>query len=178
MIRPTLAIVVSTLILGGLYTYMSARNYGTVQVDALPELVAPGVFRLELMLTFPAERDPFAFDLENEPTVLVTFRRKNIIRATDPVQAGTTLQVHPLEHVVEGNDELSGRNEFYFEILTGEDSKIARDLRFRIFRDEQVVVDQTVWSDPGEPVRGTVNLVILAAPETEHTQADLSIDRN
>ena len=70
------------------------------------------------------------------------------------------------------------QNEFYFEILTGEDSRVARGLRFRIFRDEQVVVDRTAWSDPGEPVRGTVNLVILAAPETEHARADLSIDRN
>lgn len=178
MIRPTLAIVVSTLILGGLYTYMRARNYGKAPVDALPEVVAPGIFRLELTLTFSAERDPFAFDLENEPTVLITFRGKNIIRSTNPVQAGTLLQVHPLEHVVEGNDEQSGRNEFYFEILTGEDSRIARGVRFRIFRDEQVVVDRTAWSDPGEPVRGTVNLVILAAPETEHARADLSTDRN
>ena len=157
---------------------MWTRDYGASQVDALPELIAPGIFRLELTLTFPAERDPFAFDLENEPTVLVTFRGKNLIRATKPVQAGTALQVHPLQHVVEGDGEQSGENEFYFEILTGENSRVARGVRFRIFRDEQVVVDRTAWSNPGEPVRGTVNLLILAAPETEHAPEDRSIDRD
>jgi hypothetical protein len=157
---------------------MCTRNYGAAQVDVLPEVIAPGVFRLELTLTFPAERDPFAFDLENEPTVLVAFRGKNIIRTTNPVQAGTSLQVQPLQHVVEGNDEQSGGNEFYFEILAGEDSSVARGVRFRIFRDEQVVVDRTAWSHPGEPVRGTVNLVILAPPETEHAPEDHSIDRD
>ena len=156
---------------------MCTRHYGAGQADVLPELIAPGVFRLELTLTFPAERDPFAFDLENEPTVLVAFRGKNIIRTTNLVQAGTSLQVQPLQHVVEGNDEQSGENEFYFEILAGEDSRVARGVRFRIFRDEQVVVDQTAWSHPGEPVRGTVNLVILAAPETEQAPEDHSVDR-
>ena len=77
-----------------------------------------------------------------------------------------------------GDGEQSGENEFYFEILTGENSRVARGVRFRIFRDEQVVVDRTAWSNPGEPVRGTVNLLILAAPETEHAPEDRSIDRD
>ena len=41
--------------------------------------------------------------------------------------------------MVAGADEQSGSNEFYFQILTGEEY-VYRGVRFRILRDDQVVV--------------------------------------
>ena len=165
--RPLIAIVVSSSILGGLHFYMQSRSYPK-RNDNFNETFAEGNYSLDVRLTFRADRNPFAFDPENDPTVLVRFRGEEILRKTAPVEAGIPLTVDRIENIVAGDDEISGANEFYFEILDGDDSHSERGVRFRIFRDDQPVVDETRWSAYGEPVSGTVRLVV---PRSDHNQS-------
>ena len=158
--RPLLAIILSAAIVGGLNLYMRHRARQRVASPLAVEDFATGVYSLDLTFTFRAQRDAFA--LEDDPIVRVKFRGADVLLANKPVDAGEILRVETIENIVAGHDKASGANEFYYEILTGDtDNGIARCVRLRIFRDGQILAEQSAWSDPGEPVRGTLRLAVV-----------------
>ena len=158
--RPLLAIILTVAVIGGLNLYMRHRGRQWVASPLTVENFAPGIYALDLTFTFRAQRDAFA--LKDDPIVRVKFRGADVLLANKPVDAGEILHVEPIENIVTGHDEASGVNEFYYEILTGDtDTAIARCVRLRVFRDGQIMADQSAWSDPGEPVRGTLRLAVV-----------------
>ena len=163
--RPFLAIVVAVIILGGLHLYMRTRVYDVPPIQ-IHEHFAPGIYSLDVTLTFRADRDPFAYDLENEPTVLVSFRGQDLLRMTEPVEAFTPLTVDGIDDVVVGEDAQSGANEFFFRMTHDGQQQMDRGVRFRIYRDGELVADETDWSEPGQEVSGTIALVVAKSPIT------------
>ena len=170
--RPLLAIVITAVILGGLYAYMRTRVYAVPSLQ-FQEQFAEETYALDLTLTFHADRDPFAFAPESQPTVLVRFRGEDVIRRMEPVEAGTPLRADAISDIVVGEDDHSGANEFYFEIMDGGGVPVARAVRLRIFRDGDVVTDETRWFEPGEAITGTVTLVVLKSDSSStHEHVD------
>jgi hypothetical protein len=88
-----------------------------------------------------------------------------LLEETEPIEPGRPLRVAKIPEVVEG------RNEFYLEAIPAE-NEVPREhaVRLRILQGQQVVAEQTLWSPPGEPVRGLMTLIVPAAPSTNERE--------
>ena len=169
--RPLLAIAVIAVALGSVKAYTSfvgsatGRDHGQFQ-----ETDAEGRFHLELTLSFDARGDAF-----NPESVLLKLHGGRILlQIEEPVPAGRVLVVDPVEGIVVGT------NEFYLKVATGEaesggesvfslpgdetsDESLpagdrSRAVRVRIFQDDQLVAEKTLWSEPGQAVEGIIAL--------------------
>ena len=148
--RPFLAAAVAIAILGGLQFYMSSRP-APVNNQRPPEVLADGKFDVRLTLTFDAGPDPFAFDSSQAASVVVLFEGKDLLRLTEHVNAGADLVVEDVASID------AGRNEFFVEAVPKDTTNlISRGIRIQVFRDGVMVGDQSLWSDPGAPVAGTI----------------------
>ncbi len=167
--RPLLAAIVVVVILGGLQLYMSLRHwYGPAAAEAI-ELAAPGEFSLEITTTFDlgGEPDPFASEVGETATLSVTFRDKELIDSELQVQANTPIVVSPVEELVVGHDEFSGRNEFFVSaVVPAGDPQTRHAVRFQLRRDDDTIVDQTFWGRPGEKLSGRVIALIVESAES------------
>jgi hypothetical protein len=148
--RPLLVAVLALTIFGALAAYERF-------VDTLPERThaaeepppAAGKFAVELTLSFDAAKDDFA--LEDEPAVVVRMAGRDLIRADEPLTAGTPLRAEDVAGIVQGS------NAFFFRAVPAQEF-ISRPCaaRLRIFRDETVIGESTLWSPPGGLVEGEV----------------------
>lgn len=173
--RPLLAIIMSVSIVSGLNLYMQHRVRQQVKVPQVAEHFAAGVYSLDLTFTFRADYDAFA--LEDDPIVRISFRGEDLLLMKEPVNAGEILYVDQINNIVAGQDDQSGVNEFYYEILTGDtDTSVAHAVRLRLFLDGQIVADHTAWCDPGEPVRGTFRPIVVTDDATHGHQQDFLSD--
>jgi hypothetical protein len=179
--RPFFALIVvlTTLGLAALYSYF---------VETLPTrpnsenvlLVAEGKFDVEITLTFDANADT-AFVID--PTsVLVRLEGKDLINSSKAFTAGrpviakdvADVKVGPNEFWVEvhaGDTTDEGADAFAIELdePTGEENvAVARAVRVRILRDGIPIAEQTLWSEPGQPVEGKVSVVVPVAEVPDH----------
>ena len=114
-------------------------------------------FSVEVTLTFDAGPDAFALNLSDAPSVLVQLRGTDLLRRQDAVAAGDQLLIEDVSGIVTGN------NEFFVQVTPRDlTSPVARAVRVRVLRDEMALADETLWSEPGEVVRGAV---VVAVPE-------------
>ena len=164
--RPLLALVVACCVIGGLALYFETIQNDPIPIDFdEPEETATGVFSLELTLTFDAGPDPFAFEVANAPSILVLFKGEEILRRTENVAAGTPVVVESIEGIV------PGKNEFFVEVTAQDQASIVvRAVRLRAFRDGNLIAEQSLWSEPGEPVQGTMALSV--DDETDEKEHD------
>lgn len=178
--RPLLALLVAALMLGTVKLYMIVQA-------SLPEhasgrqitRAAKGNFAIDVTLTFAARPDSFQFETPG-PTVVVAFGAHELLRRTDSVPPGTPLVVENVPGVVEG------RNEFFIEVFAGDVSfaaenpsdatglatstaALAHAVRVRVLRNGEPLpgAEQTLWSDPGEPVRGAIVVDVPRAADEE-----------
>lgn len=159
--RPTLAIIVCVTILGGLQLYMQHRQRVRIAPPIVVEDFSEATYSLQLTLTFQAERDSFAF--EEDPIILLRFRGEDLLAVHNPVPAGTILRVEKIDHVVVAEENKKHANEIYYEVLTGEtEPSVARCVRLQLFCDGELLEEESAWSAPGEPVRGTFRFVGLS----------------
>ena len=154
--RPILALFIAVCVLAGLGIYLQV-----IQSQPLPiefdqeEDPASGVFSLELTLSFDAGPDPFAFEAGTAPSVLIQFKGEDVYRKSEPVAGEHPIIIRPIDGVV------PGANEFFLQVSAEDQSSSAsRAARLRILRDDTVVADHTVWSEPGLPVEGSVTLIV------------------
>jgi hypothetical protein len=148
--RPLVVATLALAIFGALAAYERF-------VDTLPERThaseeasaARGKFSVELTLSFDAAKDDFA--LENEPAVVVRMAGRDLIRADEPLTSGTPLRADDVAGIVQGN------NAFFFRAVPAQDF-MSRPCaaRLRIFRDDDVIGENTLWSPPGGVVEGEV----------------------
>ena len=82
--RPLLALLVFTIILGGLQVYMMVRPHAAPLAE-IPGLKAAGQISLEITLTFAAGADPFAVDADElgQPPVPVSLQTIEAVTVTD-----------------------------------------------------------------------------------------------
>ena len=149
--RPLLAILVAVVILGGLQAYMRWRpRPQTTRVDPVTR-IAGGNFDLEVALTFAAGPDPFALDLDAAESVVITLAGRDLLRETSPIAAGETLRVRDIKGIV------AGPNEFHVRAFAQqENADLIRGLRVRLLRDNLPIAEQSLWSEPGQPVEGAI----------------------
>lgn len=151
--RPLLALSVIAGILGGLQTYMLFRPQIVREAVVRVEQRARGSFRLELLATAALGPDEFALDATQAAALEVTYRGQSLVIRTEPLEAGQIVVVEPIEGLVEG------ANEFFIRCWPQDTtSPVPLAVRLRITRDESTLSEQTIWSEPGEPVQAAVRL--------------------
>jgi hypothetical protein len=148
--RPLLVTALALTIFGALAAYERF-------VDTLPEQIhasegaapAAGKFSVELTLSFDAAKDDFA--LENQPAVVVRMAGRDLIREEEPLTAGRPLRAEDVAGIVQG------QNAFFVRAVPAQDF-MGRPCaaRLRIFRDDDVIGENTLWSPPGGLVVGEV----------------------
>jgi hypothetical protein len=178
--RPVLAIVVIVVALGSVRAYISFVDSVTGREFApIQEIQATGRFHVDLTISFDAHADVFT----PESVLLELHGGRILLQMEESVAAGTVLTIDPVEGIVEG------ANEFYLKVstaeaeaeedgafsLSGDDpppestsegdlegADKSRAVRIRVFRDDQLIAEETIWSGPGEPVDGIVTVHLPA----------------
>lgn len=152
--RPLLVLVLALAIFGTLAVY--ERFVATLPPPELSNVELPeatGRFSLELTLSCNAAKDDFG--LEDDPAVVVRIAGKELIRVDQAAAADEPLRVDDVAGVV------AGRNAVFLQVVPAADF-IARPCaaRLRILRDENVVAENTLWSQPGGMIAGEVVLEV------------------
>jgi hypothetical protein len=148
--RPLLVLVLALAIFGALAAYERFVATLPEQSAAIEEPpAAAGKFSVELTLSFDAAKDEFA--LSDEPAVVVRIAGRDLIRSEQPVAAGQRLRVDEVTGII------AGSNAFFVSAIPSADF-IGRPCaaRLRILRDEAVIGENTLWSQPGDLVAGEV----------------------
>jgi hypothetical protein len=187
--RPLLAIGVILVALGSVKAYITFVDSitGRLFTQTL-EVQAEGRFRVDLTISFDARANAF-----NPQSVLLTLHGgRTLLQREKPVPAGTVLSTDiPLSWIVEG------ANEFYFKVATGEaeiednaafslsgedpvpesnpqgdleGADKSRAVRIRVFRDGQLVDEETFWSEPGLAVEDTMTVILPAGSTAAQDQ--------
>jgi hypothetical protein len=147
-VRPAFAVIIWVLLIGGLTVYMQSRDTAAVGVTYKLHS-AEGIFALQITTTFAVEPDPFALRTgQNEASaLLVKLNGNEILRRTDRVQAGTPIRLEPVPGLIDG------RNEFYLEANPPVGlANLSYAVRVQLFRDEQLIADRSLWSEPGSRI--------------------------
>lgn len=149
--RPLLAFLTIVVILGGLQLYMRNRPSRPEAALLIAETAAQGQYSLDITLTFDAGPDPFALDPDAAPSLLVLLRGAEVLRREDAVATGAVITVSDVQGLVQGANE-------FFVVAAPQDRSqpVARAVRVRVLRNGQPLAEQTIWSEPGEIVEGTV----------------------
>jgi len=145
--RPLLAVILSVVILGGLWAYTGMRTHGSPSVRVIVPDAPQERFAAELTLTFSAEADPFALNVdeaEAPAAVLVRFNGQQVLRITERLVAGDPVEIDPLPGAVIGDNEL-----FLEANPPVAQGNQAHAVRVRITRDDVPIVEKTFWSEPG-----------------------------
>ena len=166
------------VILGGLALYMQSRYVLSPSPENVYEIQpAPGVYTLEVIPTFDAQGgiDPFGEQLIAKPAFTLLLRGDEIVRHEESMQAAVPTTVTwdterwPLQ---------VGDNEFFIELPTPQRDEFAVDaeenvekvygVRLRLLRDGAEVDSQTLWSEPGKPVKGAMFIKLDSLPGASH----------
>lgn len=162
--RPLIALVVVGCILGGLQAYMVFRPQPEGPVT-IPGLQAPGEFALEVTMTFAAGADPFALEASDPTSLVVAFGGEKLLRVTDEIEAGQTIRIDNIQNIS------PGPNEFYVRASPRDQDEAARAIRVRVFRDDHPLAEESLWSEPGTLVEGTV-IIDLKPSQTDLPEED------
>lgn len=150
--RPILAIIIWLVLIGGLSAYMHGREEihraTSYEVRKLTE-----DFALEVTTTFDVEPDPFALRTDTQasaPALLVRVNGQEALRRSDRVDRGIPQRLEPVPGLIQG------RNEIYLEANPPLDQAgHSLAVRVRVFRGDQPVADQSLWSDQGSSIAAT-----------------------
>ena len=168
--RPLLALALTLIVLGSVQAYMSF-------VDGLPkyqsvvpvETQATGQFRLELTLSQDAQPDAF-----EAISLLVTLPRQGdrvIIRSEEVISCANPIVIDSLAGFVAGDNELFvqvGVGDVGFgDVGSVAEGPPPAAIRIRLYRDQQVLVEETLWAAPGEPIQGKVVIPVPESPQQD-----------
>lgn len=153
--RPMLAVLISATILGSVWLYLRSESRRTITPAMSPLQVAAGQFDLDITLSFDAGPDRFALDAAQTPSLIVEHLGEAILKRTDMISAGTPVRVEAVPQIQ------PGKNSFFVRCTPSEsETPVARALRIRVWRDGTPVADSTLWSAPGAPCEGVVEVEI------------------
>ncbi|MFP6588447.1 MAG: hypothetical protein VB814_12410 [Pirellulaceae bacterium] len=164
--RPLLVLVMATAVWGSLTSFESFRAslpkpeaVENVRADAHSE------YAITITLTFDAQGDAFSplalrvsLDGVDEP----------LFESNTTVRAGVPVLISPVAGIK------VGVNELLIEVGSGADSteaslhQIAHAIRVQVRVNEEVIVERTLWSEPGNTISG---LIVLDVPENTAASA-------
>ena len=161
--RIVLALVLVVVILGGTQLFLSANQSQPITRIQHVDEAASGKFRIEVVPMFDCGPDEFALDIDSAPSLVVRVGDKVVLTESTPIASGD-------EVVADVPGLIVGRNELYLQATAsdGDPNKI-RGLRVRVLRDEMVVAEQWLSSEPGAPVEGPVAIDIKPTLDKTHT---------
>ena len=159
--RPLIALVVAVIILGSVEAYVQFhKSLPKPQAVQSRFQLAEGKFSVDLTPTFEARPDEFDLD---PASVLVELHGKELFRSRDVVKQGEPIVIDEVPGVAEGS------NSFYIKVAPGnQGSSAMRAVRVRVLRDGQSVAEQTLWSEPGAPVEGVVEVLVPRSRQAAH----------
>ena len=171
--RPLLALVLSLVILGSVQAYMLFVKGLPRYVHNVPtEAAASGHFRLELTLTQDAQPDAFESTSllvnlpQQEDRVLI--HKEEVISALEPIV------IDSLTGFVAGENELFilvGVGDVGFDSTSAGEVALRRAaVRVQLFRDRVLLVDKTLWAEPGEPIQGKLVIDVPAINSKDESE--------
>lgn len=165
--RFLLVVTIWVVIVGGLWGYISDRDAKRQQIIAATpvDLSVEGQFAIEVTPTFSTEEDPFALTTSDSSVQPLTVKLNGmaIDTHTQEVLRGKTLRYEDVSGV------LSGHNEIYVTASPPlSENTLEHGVRVKLYEDSTLVVDQTVWSDQGALVSGTINFSHSTNEEGNH----------
>lgn len=160
--RFVLVILIWILIVGGLGSYFSHRDRGQPLHPAasVESIAAAEIYDLIITPTFGVEADPFALDADAamENAFLVQLNGQKILIATETFQRGVQVSQKSLK------DLKQGINEIYIKASPPmAESHLEHGVRVVLTREDEPIVDQTIWSSSGGVVSGTVTFELEEA---------------
>ena len=155
--RLLLVVVLTVVILGGMQLLMQLQSVGSGDhAREGPRLIqASGDFKVEVRLTFDAGPDEFSLDdVGAAPSVLVQLAGKVVYRETRVVRGDAPIVISPIEGLV------TGKNEFYVQASPKDAAQVYRAVGIRVFRDDTLLAEKTLLTEPGATVQGTIVLEV------------------
>ena len=155
--RPIFVLLMSIGLLFGMNWFLGLNPAGSGHSHReLQVIEAPGEYAVDLTISFDAGQDEFALDVSEDATsLLVQMNGKEVVRRSGEVYANESpIRVESIEGVTVGT------NEFFVQAAPIDLASGANCVRVRILRDDAVVATETIWSEPGEIVQGTVRLEV------------------
>ncbi|MGI9497982.1 MAG: hypothetical protein ACR2NK_18140 [Mariniblastus sp.] len=137
--RPILAFLLSSLLIGGIYSYLSFSNSVRRPPLTIEVTQADGIYSLEIERTFRCVADPIL----EEPSLAVQFGTNQIYIRKDEVPIEESILIGPIEGVEEGE------NEFLITATMDEFSETFGVVKVTIFRDEVPLVSKMFASESG-----------------------------
>lgn len=137
--RPILAILLSSLLIGGIHSYLSFSNSVRRPPLTIEVTQADGIYSLEIERTFRCVADPIL----EEPSLAVQFGTNQIYIRKDEVPIEESILIGPIEGVEEGE------NEFLITATMDEFSETFGVVKVTIFRDEIPLVSKMFASESG-----------------------------
>lgn len=164
------AAIISIGLLGGLSAYMHVKAQWRTAAPTYEPPAAAGIYSLEVTPSFSTEHNPFALDVGDgdgdgdvdAASMSVSLGKRVLLAKSGSIVAGEVVRVDAIEGIA------VGMNELLLKVPVPLD-KLSRShaVRIRILRDGVQVADETLWSEPGQPVSGKVTLEVAAAEEVE-----------
>lgn len=162
-----LVVIIWIVIVGGLWSYISHRDGKRLEVTRQTpvNLSVEGHFSIELTPTFSTEEDPFALTATDTPTSNLEVKLNGVAIALDAqaVLRGETIRIDNITGM------LVGHNEIYLNASPPlSENSLEHGVRLKVFEDSSIIVDETLWSDQGALVSGTISFSHLQKEEGDN----------
>ena len=165
--RYLLVIAIWIVIVGGMWMYTAQRDAAVPQAQAaIPvKLITDKRFTIEITPTFSIENDPFALQTGDTPAtpLEVRFNGSPLALPYDTISRGATIRIVDLGGILEGQNEI-----FVKASPPVAENMLEHGIRIRLYADNNLLTDQTVWSSQGSLVMGSANFHYAAAQEDDH----------
>ena len=166
--RPIIAIMIWIILVGGLVSYMNARDTVAEPV-AISAQTDQADYKVIVTTSFRAERDTFAPDTQDSSgdALILKLNGMEILSLKDSSVAGQSITVDKITGL------LIGANEFLLEVNPSHKNvNTAGAVRVQLFRFHSELMDRTFWADPGARIVSTFRLdvepVSTAGDQNEH----------
>lgn len=165
--RFLLVLILWFVFIGGLKLYTWQRDAVTRQPVASPIQTEQlrGDWAIELTPTFSAEEDPFALQTEEKgpAPIEVRLNASSIALGAVNVARGDSLRIGNLGELQ------AGQNEIFIKASPPlNESGLNHGIRVRMLEGEAVLADETIWSNRGSLVAGSVAFTLKSDEEGSH----------
>lgn len=167
--RFILTVCIWVIIVGGLWLYTAYRDAGVAgaEVVVVAENRAEGTFNVELTSTFSVEKDPFALNVDQHetPPLEVRINGREVELPAGEVSRGSVVRLEGVEGILEGQNEI-----FVKASPPPAESMFEHGIRIKVFRDDTMIDETTVWSSGGALVSGVLSFNYAQSGEKAHEE--------
>ena len=156
-------IIIWIVFVGGPLVYL-IRRVEQEPAHAYKQEALAAEVTVQLTFAFAAQPDPFALTAVKSPptSVRVSLNGQDILRRNEPVKEGEPIQINDVKGFVKGTNELLVEA---FPAL--DQASQSQALRVWVKRGAETVADQTLWSEPGQPLSATMTIDLGESKEEE-----------